>query len=57
MEWRDQGVLLSARPHGESAAIIEVFTPEYGRHLGVVRSDSGRKLAPILQPETQLKIA
>ena len=35
MEWRDQGFLLSARPHGESAAIIEVFTPEYGRHLGV----------------------
>ena len=57
MEWRDQGVLLSARPHGESAAIIEVFTPEYGRHLGVVRGGSGRKLAPILQPGAQLDLA
>ena len=57
MEWRDQGVLLSARPHGESAVIIEVFTPEYGRHLGVVRGGSGRKLAPILQPGAQLDLA
>ena len=57
MEWRDQGFLLSARPHGESAAIIEVFTPEYGRHLGVVRGGSGRKLAPILQPGAQLDLA
>jgi DNA repair protein RecO (recombination protein O) len=57
MEWRDQGVLLSARPHGESAAIIEVFTPEYGRHLGLVRGGSGRKLAPILQPGAQLDLA
>ena len=57
MEWRDQGILLSARPHGESAAIIEVFTPGYGRHLGVVRGGSGRKLAPILQPGAQLDIA
>ena len=44
MEWRDQGVLLSARPHGESAAIIEVFTPEYGRPLGVVRGGCERTL-------------
>ena len=57
MEWRDQGFLLSARPHGESAAVIEVFTPGYGRHLGVVRGGSGRKLAPILQPGAQLDIA
>ena len=57
MEWRDQGILLNARPHGESAAVIEVFTPGYGRHLGVVRGGSGRKLAPILQPGAQLDIA
>ena len=57
MEWRDQGFLLSARPHGETAAIIEVFTPGYGRHLGVVRGGSGRKLAPILQPGAQLDLA
>lgn len=56
MEWRDQGILLSARSHGESAAIIEVFTPEHGRHAGVVRGGASRRLAPILQPGAQLDV-
>ncbi|WP_113910639.1 DNA repair protein RecO [Roseovarius dicentrarchi] len=57
MEWRDQGILLSARPHGESAAIIEVLTPGRGRHAGVVRGGASRRLAPILQPGAQLDLA
>lgn len=57
MEWRDQGILLSARRHGESAAIIEVFTPERGRYAGVVRGGASRRLAPILQPGAQLDLA
>jgi DNA repair protein RecO (recombination protein O) len=50
MEWRAQGTLLSVRRHGESAAIIEVFTEAQGRHLGVVPGGAGRRLAPMLQP-------
>ncbi|WP_324751485.1 DNA repair protein RecO [Roseovarius sp. Pro17] len=57
MEWRDQGILLSVRRHGESAAIIEVLTPVHGRHAGVVRGGASRKLAPILQPGAQLDLA
>ena len=57
MEWRDQGILLSARRHGETSAIIEVFTPERGRHAGIVRGGTSRKIAPILQPGAQLDIA
>lgn len=57
MEWRDQGLLLSARRHGETAVIIEVFTPEHGRHLGVVPGGSSRKIAPVLQPGAQLDLA
>ncbi|MEM9578212.1 MAG: DNA repair protein RecO [Pseudomonadota bacterium] len=56
MEWRDEGILLSTRRHGESAAIIEVFTPDHGRHAGVVRGGSSRKIAPILQPGAQLDV-
>lgn len=56
MEWRDQGILLSSRRHGESSAIIEVFTPAHGRHLGVVRGGASRKTAPILQPGAQLDV-
>lgn len=56
MEWRDQGILLHSRRHGESAAIIEVFTPEHGRHAGVVRGGAGRRMAPVLQPGAQLDV-
>ncbi|MEM5541599.1 DNA repair protein RecO [Sulfitobacter sp. AS92] len=57
MEWRDQGILLSARRHGETSAIIEVFTPKQGRHAGVVRGGTSRKIAPSLQPGAQLDVA
>ncbi|MEM6941704.1 MAG: DNA repair protein RecO [Pseudomonadota bacterium] len=57
MDWRDEGILLSVRRHGETAAIIEVFTPERGRHAGVVRGGTSRKIAPILQPGAQLDLA
>lgn len=57
MEWRDQGILLSMRRHGESSAIIDVFTAEHGRHAGVVRGGASRKMVPILQPGAQLDVA
>lgn len=56
MEWRDHGILLSIRRHGESAAILDVFTPAHGRHAGVVRGGASRKVAPILQPGAQLDV-
>lgn len=56
MEWRDQGVLLSVRRHGETAAIIETFTPQHGRHAGMVRGGTSRKIAPVLQPGAQLDV-
>jgi len=56
MEWREEGLLLSVRRHGESAAIIEVFTQDHGRHAGVVRGGAGRRMAPLLQPGGQLDL-
>lgn len=56
MEWRGQGILLSSRRHGESSVIIDVFTPEQGRHAGVVRGGTSRKIAPILQAGAQLDV-
>lgn len=56
IEWRDQGILLSCRRHGETSAIIDVFTPAQGRHAGVVRGGASRKIAPILQPGAQLDV-
>ena len=56
IEWRDEGLLLSARPHGEGSAIVEVFTDGHGRHAGVVRGGSSRKMAPVLQPGAQVAV-
>ena len=56
MEWRDEGALLSVRRHGEGSAIIEVFTQQHGRHLGVVRGGGARRMAPILQPGAQVQV-
>lgn len=56
MDWRDEGLLLSMRPHGESAAIIEVLTAAHGRHAGVVRGGASRKMAATLQPGTGLML-
>jgi DNA repair protein RecO (recombination protein O) len=49
MEWSDEGVVLSVRPHGETAAVLELFTRQHGRHLGLVHGGRSRKLRPILQ--------
>jgi DNA repair protein RecO (recombination protein O) len=49
MEWSDEGVVLSVRPHGESAAVLELFTRQHGRHLGLVHGGRSRKLRPVLQ--------
>ncbi len=56
MDWREEGTLLAVRRHGESAAIIEVFTETHGRHAGVVRGGAGRRLTPVLQPGAQLDL-
>ena len=56
MEWRDEGALLSARLHGESSAIIEVFTAAHGRHAGVVRGGASRKMAALLQPGSHVAV-
>ena len=56
MEWREQGILLAARRHGEASMIIEVMTQAHGRHAGVVRGGASRKMAPLLQPGAQLDL-
>ena len=50
MEWRDEGVIVGVRKHGESSAIVELMTRDHGRHLGMVRGARSRTMAPTLQP-------
>lgn len=56
MEWRDEGILLWVRRHGESNVIVEALTAEHGRHSGLIRGGGGRSHAGILQPGTQLSL-
>ncbi len=49
MEWTDEALILSVRPHGETASIVELFTRDHGRHLGLVHGGRSRKKRPVLQ--------
>lgn len=40
---------MSVRPHGETAALVEILTREHGRHLGLVHGGRSRKSRPTLQ--------
>jgi len=49
MNWTDEGIVLSARKHGESAAIVTLLTRDNGRHAGLVRGGSGSRARGIYQ--------
>jgi DNA repair protein RecO (recombination protein O) len=56
MEWRDEGIILATRRHGETSVILEVMTRERGRHLGVVRGGRSRRMRPFLQPGNRVDL-
>ncbi len=49
MQWSDEGIVLTARNHGETAAIVTVFSREYGRYAGLVAGGQGRASRPVIQ--------
>ena len=56
MEFSTQGYVLSVRRHGETSAIIDVLTPDRGRHAGLVRGGVSRKMRPVLQPGNLIRV-
>jgi len=56
MDWESEGYILSVKKHGETSAIIDVFTPDKGRHLGLVRGGVSRRSRPVLQPGNKVKV-
>lgn len=56
MEWRDEGIILGTRKHGETSAVLEVMTRTHGRHLGLVRGGRSRKRQPLLQPGNRVDL-
>lgn len=56
MNWSDEGIVLSVRAHGETAAVVEVLTRQHGRHLGLVHGGRSRRLRPVLQSGNHVQI-
>ena len=56
MEWSDEAIVLSLRPHGESSGILEALTRAHGRHLGLVRGGVSPKRRATLQPGNRVKL-
>lgn len=48
--WQDQGIVLSARGHGENGAIVSLLTEGHGRHAGYVRGVHSTKGRGTLEP-------
>jgi DNA repair protein RecO (recombination protein O) len=53
--WEDDAIVLAARPHGETAAVVQLLTRERGRHAGLVQGGQGRRVRPLLQPGNQVR--
>ena len=54
MEWNDSGIVLSARRHGEHAAVVSLLTAQHGRHAGLVHGARGRRGRGLYQPGNTL---
>ncbi|MCB1721325.1 MAG: DNA repair protein RecO [Alphaproteobacteria bacterium] len=47
--WQDQGIVLSARAHGEHGAVVSLLTEGQGRAAGYVRGGQGSKMRGTLE--------
>jgi DNA repair protein RecO (recombination protein O) len=53
LEWRDHGIVLAARRHGERSFVVDILTKDHGRHAGLIR-ESGKNAARV-QPGTDVQ--
>ena len=56
MEWRDDGIIIGGRRHGETSLILEVMTRLHGRHLGLVKGGRSKRMQPLLQPGNAVEV-
>lgn len=54
MEWRDEGLVIGVKRHGETSVIVESLTRAHGRHLGLVRGGRSARFQSLLQPGNSL---
>jgi DNA repair protein RecO (recombination protein O) len=49
VEFEDDAFILSARPHGETGAIVEMLTRSHGKYAAHVAGAASRRMKPFLQ--------
>ena len=54
--WKDQGIILSAHPHGEGGAVLSCITEHYGRQKGYVHGASSKKTRALIEPGTHVEL-
>ena len=60
-EWRDQGIIINVKPHGEHGGIVSLLTSEHGKHPGFAhgvqssKNASQYELGTIVDAEWQSK--
>lgn len=53
--WVNQGIVLSARAHGENGAVVSLLTEEHGRHAGFVHGAMSSKKRAVVEPGSHVK--
>ncbi|MAZ76394.1 MAG: DNA repair protein RecO [Micavibrio sp.] len=53
--WTDQGIVLSARSHGEGGAVVALLTENNGRHAGYVHGAQSKSKRAMIEPGSQVK--
>jgi DNA repair protein RecO (recombination protein O) len=56
MDWTDDAIVLGLRHFGENGAILEALTREHGRHLGLLRGATSKRLKGALEPGNGLRV-
>lgn len=55
MDWQDDGIILSARRHGETSAIVCVLTREHGAHAGLVKGGFAKRRRALIEPGNRVQ--
>lgn len=56
MEFEDDAFVLAARPFGETGAIVELLTETHGKYAAHVAGGASRRLRPLLQPGSRVRL-
>ncbi|HEY9080787.1 DNA repair protein RecO [Magnetovibrio sp.] len=55
MDWQDDGIVLSARRHGETSAIVTLLTRERGAHAGLVKGGFAKRTRALIEPGNRVR--